>query len=133
MNVLMALTDIGPGDGGTMLIPGSHKANFRHPFYDKQRMGENRSVEGTVGAIEVFMKAGDALVFVGWDFTRVGKAGECGDASRRGVSVRAFVGEFQARIPAVARVAGTPHAPTPPHCAPQVPLPREPQVKRGEG
>ena len=31
INILMALTDIGPGDGATMVIPGSHKANFPHP------------------------------------------------------------------------------------------------------
>ena len=30
INVLTALTDIGPGDGGTVLIPGSHKSNFEH-------------------------------------------------------------------------------------------------------
>jgi ectoine hydroxylase-related dioxygenase (phytanoyl-CoA dioxygenase family) len=27
----MAFNDVGPGDGATMVIPGSHKANFRHP------------------------------------------------------------------------------------------------------
>jgi len=32
LDMLLALTDIGPGDGGTMLIPASHKANFSHPF-----------------------------------------------------------------------------------------------------
>jgi len=26
VNVLIAFTDIGPGDGGTMVIPGSHKS-----------------------------------------------------------------------------------------------------------
>ena len=26
-NVLLALNDIGPGDGGTMIVPGSHKCN----------------------------------------------------------------------------------------------------------
>jgi ectoine hydroxylase-related dioxygenase (phytanoyl-CoA dioxygenase family) len=31
VDMLLALTDIGPGDGGTMLIPGSHKSNFEHP------------------------------------------------------------------------------------------------------
>ena len=34
VNILVALTDIGPGDGGTMLIPGSHKSNFAHPDLD---------------------------------------------------------------------------------------------------
>ncbi len=64
VNILLALTNIGPGDGGTMLIPGSHKSNFKHPQYDEHRMSKDATVEGTEGAIEVQMKAGDALLFV---------------------------------------------------------------------
>lgn len=64
INVLMALTDIGPGDGGTMLIPASHKSNFQHPGYQEARMGPGRSVDMVEDAIEVYMAAGDALVFV---------------------------------------------------------------------
>ena len=30
-NIILALTDVGPGDGPTMVIPGSHKSNFPHP------------------------------------------------------------------------------------------------------
>ncbi len=69
VNVLIAFTDIGPGDGGTMVIPGSHKSNIIHPAFlrrEKDVWGEGRggSVEGTEGAVEVYMQAGDALVFV---------------------------------------------------------------------
>ncbi len=65
VNILMALTDIGPGDGATMVIPGSHKSNFRHPQMEQHQIGsEKESVDGVVGAIEVHMKAGDALLFV---------------------------------------------------------------------
>ncbi len=65
INILMALTDIGPGDGATMVIPGSHKANFPHPDFAIHKMGGTQaSVDGTEGAIEVHMKAGDALLFV---------------------------------------------------------------------
>lgn len=65
INILMALTDIGPGDGATMVIPGSHKANFPHPDFEKYKMGGTQaSVDGAEGAIEVQMKAGDALLFV---------------------------------------------------------------------
>jgi ectoine hydroxylase-related dioxygenase (phytanoyl-CoA dioxygenase family) len=28
-NIILALNDIGEGDGATMVIPGSHKSNFR--------------------------------------------------------------------------------------------------------
>lgn len=64
INILISLTDIGPGDGGTMLIPGSHKANFRHPAQLNLKWGEKNDMEGAEGAIEVHMKAGDALLFV---------------------------------------------------------------------
>jgi ectoine hydroxylase-related dioxygenase (phytanoyl-CoA dioxygenase family) len=65
VNVLVALNDIGPGDGATMVIPGSHKSNLRHPqtvAVDKR--DEQTSVDGIAGAVEVHLKAGDALLFV---------------------------------------------------------------------
>ncbi len=66
VNILMALTDIGPGDGATMIIPASHKANFVHPDAAGSSMkeGETRSVDDVEGAIEVHLEAGDALLFV---------------------------------------------------------------------
>ena len=65
VNVLMALTDIGDGDGATMVIPGSHKSNFAHPHAAEHRMKpEGATVEGIEGAVEVHLQAGDALVFV---------------------------------------------------------------------
>ncbi|MBM3262439.1 MAG: phytanoyl-CoA dioxygenase family protein [candidate division Zixibacteria bacterium] len=65
VNMLLALTDIGHGDGGTMLIPGSHKSNFKHPHFDMHRMKpEGVSVEGLEGAVEVELQAGDAILFV---------------------------------------------------------------------
>lgn len=62
VNVLIALTDIGPGDGPTMVIPGSHKSNLPHPVYHlaDRRLGEV-DVEG---AVPVYYKAGDVLLFV---------------------------------------------------------------------
>jgi len=66
INILIALTDIGPGDGATMVIPGSHKANLPHPQIGQQQAAstEAKSVDGIVGAQEVHMQAGDALLFV---------------------------------------------------------------------
>lgn len=66
INILMALNDIGPGDGATMLIPGSHKSNFNHPEFQKAGMtpGQSKSVDGVTGAMEIRMQAGDALLFV---------------------------------------------------------------------
>ncbi|MCC7144938.1 MAG: phytanoyl-CoA dioxygenase family protein [Phycisphaeraceae bacterium] len=64
VNVLMALTDIGPGDGATMVVPGSHKANFEHPQFEKHRIQDGASMDQVAEAIEVHMAAGDVLLFV---------------------------------------------------------------------
>ena len=32
VNVLVSLRDVGPGDGATMVVPGSHKSNLMHPL-----------------------------------------------------------------------------------------------------
>ena len=65
--MLVALTETGPGDGETMLIPGSHKSNIVHPALLEQGQGRwvtGGSLDDTPGAISVFMGAGDAIVFV---------------------------------------------------------------------
>lgn len=58
IDMLLALTDIGPGDGGTMLIPASHKSNFAHPLSTGVE-----SLDEMPEATEVFMDAGDVLLF----------------------------------------------------------------------
>ena len=61
----MALTDIGPGDGATMVVPGSHKSNIRHPQTVAVEMrDDDLSADGVSGAIECHLKTGDALLFV---------------------------------------------------------------------
>ena len=80
LNVMVALTDVGAGDGGTMLIPGSHKSNLLNPAFsntEPRPTGANgangvpasheeqpRSMRGVAGAEEIHMRAGDALLFV---------------------------------------------------------------------
>jgi len=65
INILIALKDMGPGDGATMVVPGSHKANFPHPQAADQRSGKRPpGLDGVIGAVEAHMKAGDALLFV---------------------------------------------------------------------
>ncbi len=64
INVIIAFTDIGPGDGGTMLIPASHKCRYEHPDVATKGWGAGgSSMEGIEGAIEVAMRAGDVLLF----------------------------------------------------------------------
>jgi hypothetical protein len=88
VNVLMALTDIGAGDGATMVIPGSHKSNFPHPHSEKHaiKAGQATSVDDVEGAIEVQMQAGDALVFV--DAIAHGSAARTNGGERRIVVYR---------------------------------------------
>jgi hypothetical protein len=61
-NIILALTDIGEGDGPTMVIPGSHKSNFPHPLAGDYARGDR--MDTLEGAIPVYMKKGDALLFV---------------------------------------------------------------------
>lgn len=60
-NIILALTDIGEGDGPTMLIPGSHKSNFPHPLQGDYARGDR--MDTLPGAIPVHMSKGDALLF----------------------------------------------------------------------
>jgi hypothetical protein len=65
VNILLALTDIGPGDGGTRILPGSHKSNIAHPVFARNFSERVKDEDEVVeGSIEVNMKAGDALMFV---------------------------------------------------------------------
>tara|TARA_B100000614_G_C14472455_1_gene463095 strand:+ start:138 stop:1013 length:876 start_codon:yes stop_codon:yes gene_type:complete len=80
VNILIALTDIGPGDGATMVIPGSHKSNIRHPAFSEFTYGE-ASVDGIEGAIEVHLEAGDAILFV--DAIAHGSAARTNSGERR--------------------------------------------------
>ena len=78
VNMLLALNDIGPGDGGTMVIPGSHKANFIHPGVTAG-WDETQKIDTVAGALEVHLNRGDALLFV--------------DAMSHGASTRTNPGE----------------------------------------
>ena len=61
INIFLALTDMGPGDGCTVVIPGSHKANFKNP---EVNYGVSGSVDAHEASVEVHLTAGDALLFV---------------------------------------------------------------------
>ncbi len=69
INVLMALQDIGFGDGPTVLVPGSHKSTEIHPRLEIDGQGivaagHKREAAGTaMGMKEIYMEAGDVLFF----------------------------------------------------------------------
>jgi len=78
-NIIVALTDIGPGDGATMVIPGSHKSNFPHPLAGDYMKGDR--MDDLPGAIPVYLKKGDALLFV--DALMHGGSSRTNDGERR--------------------------------------------------
>jgi len=64
VNILLAVTDFGPGDGGTLVVPGSHKSNFVPE--EVCALYRNRENYKTLpeGAVEVHINKGDAILFV---------------------------------------------------------------------
>ena len=128
VNILMALTDIGPGDGATMVIPASHKSNFVHPETEQHRMknGELSSLDDVEGAIEVHLEAGDALLFV--DAISHGSAQRVSSGERRivvfryGPSWGNFRHPYQASNELLARLTPRRQA----VACPQRPIKREP-------
>lgn len=82
VNILMAFTDIGPGDGATMVVPGSHKSNIPHPqTVAIENRADEISVDGVEGAIEAHLNKGDALLFV--DAIAHGSARRINEGQRR--------------------------------------------------
>ncbi len=77
VNVILALTDIGDGDGATMVVPGSHKSNFPHPEAGSYEAGDR--MDALPAAVPVHLRRGDALLFV--------------DALMHGGSTRTSAGE----------------------------------------
>ena len=78
------LRDIGPGDGATMIVPGSHKSNFMHPLAGDYFRGDR--MDTLPFADEVYANAGDALVFV--DACMHGGSTRINDGERRVVILR---------------------------------------------
>jgi len=69
INIIVALSDVGPGDGPTTVVPGSHKSATPHPYFKSQKDGGNTvtnydtPASEAEGMIECCLKAGDALIF----------------------------------------------------------------------
>jgi hypothetical protein len=81
INVVGALTDIGPGDGATTLIPGSHKSAIRHPMLQQQGYRSDDAAGNQIGMVELYMEAGDVLLFT--DAMTHGSAARTNDGYRR--------------------------------------------------
>jgi len=78
------LTDIGPGDGATTVIPGSHKAHEIHPTLAKSKhVGYDDDVVAgeQLGMQEVHLKAGQAVMFT--DAITHGSSARTNEGQRR--------------------------------------------------
>jgi hypothetical protein len=85
INVMVPLTPFGPGDGATMLIPGSHKSNLLHPAFERPQE-ETMELSTVECAVEVYADPGDAIVF--FDCTAHGSAARTNKGERRSVLYR---------------------------------------------
>ena len=69
VNIIVALTTIGPGDGCTTVVPGSHHSHVPHPHYSDAGADEHKVINYSGPAtdaenmMEVHLEAGDALMF----------------------------------------------------------------------
>lgn len=66
INVITALTDMGPGDGATTIIRGSHKSALPHPKLAEIANATYRSDEAAGaarGMQELYLDCGDVLMF----------------------------------------------------------------------
>tara|TARA_Y100000588_G_scaffold177449_1_gene191465 strand:- start:28821 stop:29660 length:840 start_codon:yes stop_codon:yes gene_type:complete len=102
INVLMALEDIGPGDGPTVLIPGSHKTTEVHPrlMVDGKGIvsaGSGSEPAGTAfGVKEMYLKAGDVLFFT--DAITHGSAERTNEGFRRSIVYRYSARHLRSRF-----------------------------------
>lgn len=83
INVLVALSEIGKGDGGTLIIPGSHKSRLEHP--QRERYARAR-MDGMVGVVQPELRRGDVLIFT--DAVAHGAATRTNPGERRTVIYR---------------------------------------------
>ena len=86
LSLLAPLTDVGPGDGATMVVPGSHKSDFPHPLQEQQGRISSGSGDRLEGAVEIHLKAGDALLFN--DALCHGSAQRLNPGQRRMITIR---------------------------------------------
>ena len=97
VNILMALTDIGPGDGGTMIIPGSHKSNLPHP---KAGPGQMDRLEGSDRSSS---QEGRCALVLRWYRARSFGTDKSRRATRCYLSIRRIVGKYAVRLPIFGR------------------------------
>ena len=92
INVLIALNDIGPGDGAPVLVPSSHKCVEAHPRLEHNGKGivydgiTGKPAGTAFGTKEMYLNAGDALFFT--DAITHGSAERTNEGRRRSLVIR---------------------------------------------
>lgn len=88
INVITALTDIGPGDGATTIIRGSHKSALPHPKQAEANAvyRSDEAAGSAIGMRELYMDKGDVLMFT--DAITHGSAQRTNEGRRRMVLYR---------------------------------------------
>lgn len=83
VNVICALRDIGPKDGATTVVPGSHKSAMRHPMLvGVQQVYRSDAAAGDqIGMEELHLGAGDVLMLT--DAITHGSAARTNEGFRR--------------------------------------------------
>ncbi|MBT3271374.1 hypothetical protein HN371_29820 [Candidatus Poribacteria bacterium] len=84
--VAVQLTDVNPGDGGLIVIPGSHKSNFPCPPDMRKYLAHQENVR------QIVCKAGDAVIFT--EATTHGTLPWTSDTPRRSLLTRYTAGNM---------------------------------------
>ena len=95
VNVILALTDIGEGDGATMVVPGSHKSSFLHPAAGSYAAGDR--MDALPGAVPATSGAATRCSSSTRSCT-AGRPGRARRAPRRDLPVRARLGHEPVRL-----------------------------------
>ncbi len=61
INVIVAVQEVGPGDGATTVVPGSHKSAMRHPMLTESTYRQDDAAGNQFGMRELYLEAGDVL------------------------------------------------------------------------
>lgn len=96
LSLLVPLTDIGPGDGATVVVPASHKSDLAHPQTRDGGASANCPGEALEGGSEIHLRAGDALLFN--DALLHGSAKRVNPGQRRMITIRYVPAEYAHRF-----------------------------------
>jgi hypothetical protein len=96
IDVIGALQDVGPGDGATTIVRGSHKSAMKHPVLTQEGYRSDVIAGVQIGMEEIYLEAGDALMFT--DALTHGSAARTNAGYRRTLLYRYSPGFLRTRF-----------------------------------